>query len=251
MFLLLIIYGCSSSGGPAALPVSTFQGSIHLFSNQLNNQMNSLDTVHQNVTVFIPTLGIATVSDTFGHWLLNNIPSGTYDVYATSKGYDTLILWGMVSSGNTTHVPIGGLFPNPTRTLTIRSVEWTANTPNVWPIVVTGSTQGGLMNESIEGFICFFDTIPGIPAKGSHFAEIDGWPASDSTWRAWSADFYLDTTKFRSGMKLYVTACVSSPSGINLEQGEEDPTTFNPHDGQMQVISPGPLSAPYVTTYPW
>ncbi|MDP4198099.1 MAG: hypothetical protein Q8922_01565 [Bacteroidota bacterium] len=241
--------GCHSVDGPQEkFPLGTFKGTVHLFAGWT-------DTVHQPVTVFIPSLHVSTTSDTFGHWSIPNIPFGTYDVYATSTGYDTLIYFGEMASGETTVLGMGSLGPTPTKQVRINSVVWTANSSTIWPLMVKGSmTAGNFDNPPLDVF-CFIDTVPGVPTKAPHFAGPIGGSTGDSVWTAYTGMSALDSVKFGHGMKLYFTACAvsvrsqihSSTNGNNYSSG----MTFNPHTGQGQVFSAGEVSAPYETNYPW
>lgn len=240
---IIVVFGCSSGIGPSSLPTATLIGRVHLLSPP-DALTSRRDTLHRPVTVFIPAIGASTFSDSNGRWSLSNVPFGSYDIYATASGYDTLAYWGVVSSGDSTHTGSANLSPNPTRKLYVSSVAW-SNNPGDWPIMIKGTidTEVGYNDES-DPLICFLDTTPNVPAKSIHLAAIFG-QADDSTWSASTEDFFLDTLKFHPGMKLFVTACMYSLSGLS------DGIDFNPHTQQSQVVSPGRQSEPFITIYPW
>lgn len=245
---LLATGGCQSSqDAQASFPAGMLQGTVHLFDN-------ANDTVHHAVTVWIPALGVSTVSDTFGHWSLANVPFGTHDVYATSAGYDTLIFFDVVASGGTTYTGLGSLGPSPSNPVRITSVVWGSSPSANWPLMIAGwIAPKDFM--TFGGFACFIDTALGIPAKGSHLLGPFQWSGvtNDSLWNVPVGMSALGSMHIQHGMKLYVTVCAANNVStiVELSGYTVAGCTFNSNTSKLQVVSAGPLTQPYETAFPW
>src|ERR1700722_14590431 len=139
VFFLLLIpaltgLSCSAPVETSGTLGATFIGQVMLYDASYNR-------VGQPVTILIPSLGRSTVSDDSGRWSIKEIPFGGWDVFATSKGYDTLPYYGIISSGDTTVLGIGSLSPDPDLHVVITSVVWTANSSLIWPLVINGTIE--------------------------------------------------------------------------------------------------------------
>ncbi len=242
LLALLATGGCQSSQDTQA--AGTLRGTVHLFD--IAN-----DTVHHAVAVWIPALGISTVSDTFGHWSLANVPFGTHDVYETSAGYDTLIDFGEIASGDTSYVRTGLIGPVSMNQVHITGVSWPAISSYLWPLTISGTVNPGSLLTA-GNVVCFVDTALGVPAKGPHFINPFSGGSADTIWGATAFYLMLDSQKLRHGMKLFITTCAGSRMSMIYDStGYGTPgMTFNTHTGQMQVVSASPLSQPYETIFP-
>jgi len=224
---------------------ATFIGKVMLYDASDNR-------IAQPVTILIPSLGRRTTSDDSGRWSIGLIPFGTYDVFVTSMGYDTLPYYGIISSGDTTILGTGQLVPDPSEHVTIDSVAW-SNSPQQWSFLVSGSAE-----EFSDNVAVFIDTVPGVAPKSQHFiAPLANAGTSDIsgkiTWTVTAAILQLDTFKFHGGMKLFITACPAGGSEINSIDGYDESYLWvlDPYTGQDRIISPGTPSTSYETTYPW
>jgi hypothetical protein len=251
VFFLLLIpaltgLSCSAPVQTTGTLGATFIGQVKLYDA-------SFARVGQPVTILIPALDRSTVSDDSGQWSMNEIPFGAWDVFATSSGYDTLPYYGTISSGDTTVLGIGSLYPNPNLQLTITSVVWTANSSTIWPLVIQGSMEKVSNDEGEYNIAVFIDSTPDVPLNGAHLIDAIWGDGGDTTWEVYTNIAPLDTFKLHNGMKLYYTACAAGNSGFQGVTGynETSVEVLNPHTNLGRIISPGPISETYESAYPW